>query len=369
MTQDGTQDIYVGGDFTTYNGTAANHLIRLHRDGSVAQAFGQGFDQVVLALALANDGSNSLYAGGFFKQFNGQPAPPLIRIAATGLRDSTFDVRGLDFTPIALAVADDGSKKVYAAGNVQEAIPGTPASSTTGRIAKFNPDGSPDPSFPLNLRFAGPADENSPMVSCLAVPPGSGKVYVGGSMSVSFGGRPPGSLLRLNPDGTIDSTFATGTGVPGILATTAVETIAIAADGSQDVYAGGRITGYNGMPVTFAPIRVHDNGALDSTFAPSVESLTLALAPVRDGSRDVIVSGIGTPRTLTNIQLLRFGPTGAVISSFMQPTLDELVLTIVPVLDGTNDLYIGGSFTTYNGVPVNHIARIHADGSLASVVN
>jgi len=39
------------------------------------------------------------------------------------------------------------------------------------------------------------------------------------------------------------------------------------------------------------------------------------------------------------------------------------------VLDATRDLYIGGGFTTYNGVPVNHIARIHADGSLASVVN
>jgi len=367
MTQDGTQDLYVGGDFTTYNGTAANHLIRLHPDGSVAQTFGQGFDQVVLALGLASDGSNALYAGGFFKQFDGQAAPALIRLTATGLRDTTFQPTTLNFTPITIAVTDDGSKAVYAAGNIQEPVPGTPVTASTGRVAKFGPDGNPDPLFPINLRFPGPADENSPMVSCLAVPRGSGKVYVGGSMSVSFGGRPPGSLLRLNADGTVDATFATGTGVPGIIGTTAVEAIALAADGSGDVYAGGRITGYNGMPVTLGTIRVHDNGALDSIFAPSRPLVPFAIAPAQDGSGDVLVGGF-SPGVNIALPLLRLARDGAAVSSFHEPTLDEEILTIVPVLDGTNDFYIGGLFTMYNGVPVNHIARIHADGSLASVV-
>src|SRR5688500_9432456 len=80
MAQDGTNDLYVGGDFTIYNGTAANHLIRLRPNGTVAQTFGQGFDEVVFALALATDGSNALYAGGPFTQFNGQPAPQMVRL-------------------------------------------------------------------------------------------------------------------------------------------------------------------------------------------------------------------------------------------------------------------------------------------------
>jgi len=49
--------------------------------------------------------------------------------------------------------------------------------------------------------------------------------------------------------------------------------------------------------------------------------------------------------------------------------LDAEVLTIVPLPDGTRDLYIGGAFTTYNGVAVNHLARVHADGSLASTLS
>jgi hypothetical protein len=39
---------------------------------------------------------------------------------------------------------------------------------------------------------------------------------------------------------------------------------------------------------------------------------------------------------------------------------------MVPVPDGTNDFYIGGAFSAYNGAPANNFARIHADGSLAS---
>jgi len=49
--------------------------------------------------------------------------------------------------------------------------------------------------------------------------------------------------------------------------------------------------------------------------------------------------------------------------------LDAEVLTIVPLPDGTRDLYIGGAFTMYNGVAVNHIARVHADGSLGSILS
>ena len=70
MAEDGTRDVYVGGDFTNYNGTPTNRLIRLHPNGTVAQAFGQGFDQPVTALAPATDGSNALYVGGRFTQFN-----------------------------------------------------------------------------------------------------------------------------------------------------------------------------------------------------------------------------------------------------------------------------------------------------------
>ena len=43
---------------------------------------------------------------------------------------------------------------------------------------------------------------------------------------------------------------------------------------------------------------------------------------------------------------------------------DDLVWSIVPAADGTGDIYVGGYFTTYNGVSANHIVRLNSDGSL-----
>jgi hypothetical protein len=205
-------------------------------------------------------------------------------------------------------------------------------------------------------------------IRTIAVPPGSGKLYVGGSM-MTFNSEEVGSFVRLNPDGTLDRTFATGTGTPGHPILVIVEAIAPARDGSGDVYAGGHIGMYNGSTVN-SSMRVHENGALDPSYAQAVQLFPNVICPAQDGTGDVLVGGFSPT---DGLRLLRLNRNGAVVSTFQEPRLapegSSFVLTIVPVLDGTRDLYIGGTFTTYNGVPVNHIARIHADGSLASIVN
>src|SRR5262245_18989532 len=39
LSADGSKDVYVGGDFTTYNGAQANRIVRLNADGTIDQAF------------------------------------------------------------------------------------------------------------------------------------------------------------------------------------------------------------------------------------------------------------------------------------------------------------------------------------------
>ena len=204
-------DFYVGGDFTNYNGTTANYLIRLHQDGRVAQTFGQGFNGPVGALAPATDGSHALYVSGAFSQFNGQAAPPVIRITANGLRDSSFQFNGLfgdqafHSTGVGgfLTVTEDGSRDVYVAGDVVEQLPDISVNHVIGRVVRLHPDGSHDLAFG-DVRFLRPPDDNTAVVWAIAVPPGSGKVYVGGLLGA------PSGLIRLNPDGTLDSSFASG---------------------------------------------------------------------------------------------------------------------------------------------------------------
>jgi hypothetical protein len=153
-------------------------------------------------------------------------------------------------------------------------------------------------------------------------------------------------------DGTLDTTFAdnVGYGFDPV-----VEVIAPVGRGTQEIYIGGQI----GL------FRMLETGAFDTTFTAAVQMITFSIAPVPDGSGDVYASGFADNR----IRLLRFNRHGAVVATFTEPNLDGEVLTIVPVSDGTRDFYIGGAFTTYNGVAVNHIARVHADGSLAGILS
>src|ERR1043165_3206272 len=66
---DGSGDVIVAGFFTTYTGVVSNRLIRLHADGTVAQAFPDGFNDFVLNLISARDSTGAMYALGSFTQF------------------------------------------------------------------------------------------------------------------------------------------------------------------------------------------------------------------------------------------------------------------------------------------------------------
>ncbi|HSS31057.1 MAG TPA: delta-60 repeat domain-containing protein [Nitrospiraceae bacterium] len=92
MAQDGTGDLYVGGEFTAYKGTVGNQLMRLHPDGTVAQTFGQGFDNLVGGIFLAKTGGGELYVLGGFTQLDGQPVRRLIPLTRMGSLEAGFRV-------------------------------------------------------------------------------------------------------------------------------------------------------------------------------------------------------------------------------------------------------------------------------------
>jgi beta-propeller uncharacterized protein DUF5122 len=351
LAQDGSGDLYVGGEFTTYNGTMANRLIRLHPDGTVVQTFGQGFDGSVMALALAKTGGGELYVDGPFTRFDGQPVPTLIRLTRTGSLDAGFRLPA-GFSPsFPIAPAEDGSGDLYAPFTMPNPNATSPDDFDLLNIARLNADGTVDPAFSTGNGFPTGSTRGSPQIISQLLPASNGKLYAGGSL-YSYNGVSVSSLLRLNQDGTLDQTFMANV---GYISAPAVEALAPAGDGTQDIYAGGR---------AIRSIRLHETGALDTAYVPAVSLLTFVIAPVQDGTADIYVCGSDS-RT----RLLRFNRNGAVVPTFQEPILDTDVFTIVPVQDGTRDFYIGGSITTYNGVAVNHIARVHADGSLASIVS
>jgi hypothetical protein len=108
-TKDALGDIYAVGEFTTYQGAAANGLVRLKDDGSRETSFmtGTGFsnsDGLVAfgqfaTSALAADASGvvyvngDLYVGGDFTDYDGTAADGIVRLDNSGMLDADFDAR------------------------------------------------------------------------------------------------------------------------------------------------------------------------------------------------------------------------------------------------------------------------------------
>ena len=78
--------VYVGGAFWTLNGTAAPGIVRLGASGVIDATFdpGYGFDDFVLTMLRASDGSGDLYVAGEFTSYDGAGAPRIVRLDASG---------------------------------------------------------------------------------------------------------------------------------------------------------------------------------------------------------------------------------------------------------------------------------------------
>src|SRR5690606_17195419 len=90
-------------------------------------------------------------------------------------------------------------------------------------------------------------------------PDGTEHIYVGGAF-VSYKGVSRTRIIRLRSDGSIDSTFESGSGFDGL-----VYAIAPTHDGSGDIYVGGSFLRYNGVN-SGRIIRLRRDGSVNSSF-------------------------------------------------------------------------------------------------------
>lgn len=136
--------ILVGGEFSEYLGDPGNGIVRLNTDGSVDTGFdpGSGVSGLsidVRGIVLQPDGKAVLC--GNFTGYNGTPRNYIVRINGNGSLDATFNPgTGFDGATNAIQRQPDG--KLLVAGEFNS-FNGT----TRHRIARLNTDGSLDPSF------------------------------------------------------------------------------------------------------------------------------------------------------------------------------------------------------------------------------
>jgi len=157
---------------------------------------------------------------------------------------------------------------------------GTSSSTTTNRITRLNVDGTLDTTF-----VSGSSQGVNNTVNAVAVDPVTGKILLGGSFTAhqSSGNPSINRIARFNTDGTLDTSFAVGTGFSSTVN-------AIGMDAAGNALIGGAFTSYNGTSVNRL-VRLTPTGAIDASFnnagvgsgftaAPSV-TLSVEAGPAR----------------------------------------------------------------------------------------
>ena len=229
--------IVLGGLFTTFNGSAANRIVRLNADGTRDADFttnnGTGPDTNVFAVAIQPDGK--ILVGGSFISFNGVTANRIVRLNSDGTRDAAFTTNngtGPNNLVTAIGVQSDG--KILVGGPFTSFN-----AATANRIVRLNPDGTRDATFTTN-NGTGPGST----VNSIAIQ-SDGKIVLGGIFT-TFNGAVANSIVRLNSDGTRDTAFTTnnGTGVGGAVLNPNINEFAIQSDGK--IVFIGRFTTVNG---------------------------------------------------------------------------------------------------------------------------
>jgi uncharacterized delta-60 repeat protein len=361
-------------------------------DGRVTTDFGAPTDlneDEGRAVAIQADGK--IVAAGYAITETGLPgAAPydfaLARYNPDGSLDPTFDGDGRVTTDFigtedrAFAVAIQADGKIVAAGFALT------QDNEDFALARYNPDGSLDPTFDADGKvitdFALARDE----ARALAIQPDGKVVAAGFAFIRSF----DFALARYNPDGSLDPSFAFGGGITTDFgpppceepcepqeSTDSAHAVAIQGDG-KIIAAGSTIPRGTGSSV-FALARYNTDGTLDSTFDGDGKVITdfaadwdEAFGLALQGDGKIVAAGRSYVSGITDFALARYNTDGSLDSTFDgdgKVTTDfaggfDEALGVAIQGDGK---IVAAGFATVSGTLDFALARYNTDGSLDTV--
>ncbi|CAM3875723.1 T9SS type A sorting domain-containing protein [Flavobacterium cucumis] len=343
--------IIIGGDFTNFNSQAKNRFIRLNADGSLDDTFvtGNGITSTIsffpTVRAMAIDSNGKIIVVGDFNRYNNVQRNNILRLNDDGTLDTTiFNASNLGSnTPIlALAIQSDG--KIIVAGGFTS-FNNTPVN----RIVRLNTDGTIDSSFNIGSGVNNPIHT----VSIQA----DDKIILGGDFT-NFNGTLVNRLVRLNTDGTLDSSFNIGSG-----ANNSIRSSKIQSDGK--ILLGGLFTTFNTADRKYLA-RLNTDGTVDSTFDIQLGANNLVGSIAIQFNDKIVIGGnYSLFNSVTMNRIARLNNDGLIDTSFNSGTAANNNVNAIAIQEDGN-IIIAGSFTTYNGTTRNRIARIFGDEPLNS---
>ena len=337
--------IVVGGDFTQFSGSAVSYLIRLNADGTKDTSFTATVNGYVNSIVVQLD--NKIVIGGGFTQLNGSAVKYIARLNSDGTPDTAFTASvgsGFNFDVNALALQSDG--KILAGGAFTQFQGGGPA-----YVARLNADGTKDSTFAGNVGSGLNLDVYSIALQS------TGKIVIGGAFT-QLGSASAKYLVRLNTDGTNDAAFtsALGTGLDSTV-------YALDAQSNDKVVVGGVFTTLAGTGAGYAA-RLNSDGSPDTAFLSTIGAgfNSDVYSVVVQPDDEILLGGtyVQLGGTLAGhvARLNTDGSTDTVFASNVGPAFNGDVYAMAVQSDGK--VVAVGSFTQYNGVTTNRIARFDA---------
>ncbi len=371
--------ILVFGNFTLYAGNNTAGFVRLNGTtgafdsaltvGAGAQAGGfniSGAGRNLFAYTLAGD---QVALIGTFNQLLGQRRVAVAIInAGVSNADASDPTKTLAAVPATLALRPaftgaaflekNGQLTVFGSADIAGSTPGL------GQILRVNPNGSLDPTFPGGVGFG--LNGLSTFGIYRATRQGDGKYVAIGDFG-SYNGVTANRLVRLNPNGSIDSSFNVGTGPSNFIVTP------LALANGRVVLFGSFGSGftYNGTTVTGNILRLNADGSRDTTFNGVVQGFNAAPAFVLENPNHedpaeadgILVAGPFT--TYNNVPvpgLVALKSDGSIDPAFTYGGVGPAGGSITGMtLLAADRLALFGSFTSFNGVAVNHLAILKGD--------
>jgi len=345
--------VIVGGSFNDYNGNGRNRLIRIYSSGMEDTTFysnltsvgnTSGFGNDVYTTAIQSDGK--ILVGGRFTSLNGIGRNYLVRLNSDGTEDTTFysnlistgDNSGFNGEVNTIAIQSDGKILV---GGIFSQLNGN----TRNYLVRLNSDGTEDTTFYTNLILTGDNSGFNSNIKTITIQ-SDGKILVGGEFT-TLNGNTRNYLVRLNSDGTEDTTFysnliSTGdnSGFNGY-----VNTIAIQSDGK--ILVGGEFTTLNGDYNYQYLCRLNSGGTVDSTYI--IQPTDSVFAMTVEPSDILMVGGqfntIKNGTISTNKNLARIDVNGNIINDFANTTLSGKVYALGQ--QGYNRVMVGTGSANY----------------------
>jgi len=187
-----TGKIYIGGNFTTWNGVTRNRIARLNTDGTLDTSFdpGAGFNITVNVITL--DSLGKLYVGGSFTAYSGVTANRIIKLNTDGTKDATFD-NTTGFNDVVFDIKLDSLGQLWVGGTFT-----TYKGVSAPYLTKLNTNGSRDVTYPNTT------NPNS-TVYTIAIDTNN-DVYIGGVFG-QVGATLSRYIAKILKTGGLDATF------------------------------------------------------------------------------------------------------------------------------------------------------------------